>query len=67
VFPEFLLDQGAGDDFLDTGLRPWLLEEACTGKGIDLTLRIQQGYDHSYYFISSFMHEHISWHAMRLG
>ncbi len=67
VFSEILVDQGAADNFLHTGLRPWLLEEVCKGKEIDLTLRMQDGYDHSYFFISSFMAEHIAWHAKRLG
>ena len=66
-FPEFLVDQGDADGFLDTGLRPWLLEEACKKAGIPLTLRMQPGYDHSYYFISSFMDDHLRWHAERLG
>ncbi len=66
-FPEFLVDQGSADGFLETGLRPWLLEDACTKAGIDLTLRMQDGYDHSYYFISSFMDDHLRWHATRLG
>jgi len=65
-FSGFLVDQGKADGFLDTGLRPWLLEDACAKAGIDLTLRMQDGYDHSYYFISSFMHDHIAWHAARL-
>ena len=65
-FPEFLIDQGEADGFLDDGLRPWLLEEACRAAGIPLTLRIQPGYDHSYYFISTFMGDHIDWHAERL-
>ena len=64
--PELLVDQGTADSFLDSGLRPWLLEEACGKAGIPLTLRMQEGYDHSYFFISSFMAEHIGWHAARL-
>ena len=64
--PELLVDQGTADSFLDDGLRPWLLEEACGKAGIPLTLRLQEGYDHSYYFISSFMGAHIAWHAERL-
>jgi S-formylglutathione hydrolase len=64
--PELLVDQGTADSFLDTGLRPWLLSKACKAAGIPLTLRMQEGYDHSYFFISSFMAEHISWHAARL-
>ena len=65
-FSEFLIDQGEADGFLDDGLRPWLFEEACKKAGIPLTLRMQPGYDHSYYFISSFMGDHINWHAERL-
>lgn len=65
-FTGFLVDQGKADGFLDSGLRPWLLEEACASAGIPLTLRMQDGYDHSYYFISSFMADHIAWHADRL-
>ena len=65
-FTEFLVDQGAADGFLEHGLRPWALEEACAMAAIPLTLRMQPGYDHSYYFISSFMAEHIDWYAERL-
>lgn len=66
-FGEFLIDQGTADGFLESGLRPWLLEEACRDNGIDLTLRMQDGYDHSYNFISTFMDDHLVWHAERLG
>ncbi|MCI9865487.1 S-formylglutathione hydrolase [Rhizobium skierniewicense] len=66
-FPEFLIDQGKADNFLDTGLRPWLFEEAIKGTDIDLTLRMHERYDHSYYFISTFMDDHLKWHAERLG
>lgn len=65
-FNAFLVDQGTADGFLDDGLRPWLLEEACTKAGIALTLRMQEGYDHSYNFISTFMDDHLRWHAERL-
>ncbi len=65
-FTEFLIDQGASDDFLGDGLRPWLFEEACKKADIPLTLRMQDGYDHSYFFISTFMADHIAWHAARL-
>tara|TARA_B100001146_G_scaffold222284_1_gene234398 strand:+ start:165 stop:1016 length:852 start_codon:yes stop_codon:yes gene_type:complete len=65
-FPELLVDQGTADGFLEDGLRPWLLEEACKTAGIPLTLRMQEGYDHSYYFISTFMDDHLDWHAERL-
>jgi len=66
-FPEFLVDQGTADGFLENGLRPWLLEEACRGTDIGLTLRMQEGYDHSYNFISTFMEDHLAWHAARLS
>ena len=66
-FPEFLVDQGTADGFLDDGLRPWLLEEACDDAGMALTLRMQDGYDHSYFFISTFMDDHLRWHAKRLA
>lgn len=66
-FPEFLIDQGTADGFLDDGLRPWLFEEACRNTGISLTLRMQDGYDHSYFFISTFMDDHLRWHAQRLA
>ncbi|GLK85823.1 S-formylglutathione hydrolase [Ancylobacter defluvii] len=66
-FPEFLVDQGAADPFLKTGLRPELLADACKAAGIPLTLNLRDGYDHSYYFISTFMADHIAWHAKRLG
>ena len=64
---ELLVDQGKADGFLEDGLRPWLLEEACATAGIPLTLNMRDGYDHSYFFISTFMADHIAWHAKRLG
>lgn len=66
-FPEFLIDQGKADSFLDNGLRPWLFEEAIKGTDIGLTLRMHERYDHSYYFISTFMDDHLKWHAERLA
>lgn len=66
-FDAFLIDQGTADGFLDEGLRPWLFEAVCEKAGIPLTLRMQEGYDHSYYFISTFMEDHLDWHAARLG
>ncbi|MCE7028053.1 S-formylglutathione hydrolase [Jiella avicenniae] len=62
-----LVDQGEADGFLAEQLKPQLLEAACARAGIDLTLRMQPGYDHSYYFISTFMEDHLRWHARRLG
>ena len=61
-----LVDQGEADPFLAEQLRPELLAEACRAAGIDLTLRMQPGYDHSYYFISTCMEDHLRWHAARL-
>ncbi|WP_159947765.1 S-formylglutathione hydrolase [Rhizobium sp. 18065] len=66
-FPEFLIDQGKADSFLETGLAPWLFEEAVKDKDIGLTLRMHERYDHSYYFISTFMEDHLKWHAERLA
>ncbi|MBY8824042.1 S-formylglutathione hydrolase [Sphingomonas colocasiae] len=63
---EILVDQGAADNFLAEQLKPELLQAACETAGIALTLRMQPGYDHSYYFISTFMDDHIRWHAERL-
>ena len=65
--PELLVDQGADDQFLEEQLRPELLRIACARAGIDLTLNLRPGYDHSYYFITTFMADHLAWHAARLG
>jgi S-formylglutathione hydrolase len=64
--PELLVDQGTADPYLDEGLKPWLLAEACRNADIPLTLNMREGYDHSYFFISTFMASHIAWHAARL-
>ncbi len=64
--PDLLVDQGTADNFLDEQLKPQLLAEACERAGIDATIRMQPGYDHSYYFISTFMADHIAWHVDRL-
>ena len=64
--PELLVDVGEADPFLERELRPELLERACADAGIPLTLRRQPDYDHSYYFISTFMADHVRWHAERL-
>ena len=58
---------GAADPFLERELKPELLEAACRAAGQPLTLRRQDGYDHSYYFISTFMADHLRWHAARLS
>ena len=64
--PELLVDVGDADPFIEKELRPELLERACAAAGVPLTLRRQPGYDHSYYFISTFMADHLGWHAERL-
>ena len=65
--PALLVDQGEADNFLADQLKPELLEAACAAAGIPLTLRRRPGYDHSYYFIASFMAYQLRWHAQRLG
>ena len=64
--PELLVDTGTNDPFLEKELRPDLLATACGKAGIALTQRLQPGYDHSYYFVSTFLADHIAWHAERL-
>ncbi|SIN67524.1 S-formylglutathione hydrolase [Parasphingorhabdus marina DSM 22363] len=61
-----LIDQGLADEFLSEQLKPNLLEEACKDTNINLRLRRHEGYDHSYYFISTFLTDHIEWHSKRL-
>jgi len=65
--PHLLVDQGEADQFLHEQLKPGLLALACRKAGIPATIRMQPGYDHSYYFISSFLAEHVHWHAERLN
>lgn len=64
--PDLLVDVGEDDPFLGRELKPELLAQACARSGIPLTLRRHAGYDHSYYFISTFMTDHLHWHAERL-
>jgi S-formylglutathione hydrolase len=64
---ELLVDQGDADGFMADQLRPELLREACEKAGVELTLRIQPGYDHSYFFIASFMEDHLAFHARQLS
>lgn len=61
-----LVDQGAADNFLEEQLKTHLLQQAVADAGMTATIRIQDGYDHSYYFISTFLAEHVAWHAERL-
>lgn len=58
-----LVDQGLDDEFLTEQLKPHLLEAACEARDFPLTLNLRPGYDHSYYFVASFIGEHIKWHA----
>jgi S-formylglutathione hydrolase len=64
--PALLVDQGSADGFLEEQLKTHLLADACEKAGQPATIRMQDGYDHSYYFISTFMAEHLAWHAERL-
>jgi S-formylglutathione hydrolase len=63
---DILVDIGTADPFFDKELKPENLEAACKAAGIPLTLRRQEGYDHSYFFISTYMESHLRWHAERL-
>lgn len=64
---DILVDQGEADGFLDTQLKPELLAEACDAAGVPLLLRRHDGYDHSYWFVQTFIGDHIAWHAARLA
>jgi S-formylglutathione hydrolase len=64
---QILVDQGDADQFLSAQLKPELLQAACQSAGIKLELRMQSGYDHSYYFIASFIEDHLRWHHARLA
>jgi S-formylglutathione hydrolase len=64
--PDLLVDQGTADNFLDTELKTHLLDEACRNAEMRAQIRMQEGYDHSYFFIATFMAEHVAWHAERL-
>jgi S-formylglutathione hydrolase len=66
-FDDILIDQGTADSFLAEQLKPELLEEAACAAGQKLTMRRQEGYDHSYFFIASFVSEHVAFHAARLA
>jgi S-formylglutathione hydrolase len=66
-FDDILVDQGLSDPFLEKELKPELLEEAARTSGQKLTLRRREGYDHSYFFIATFVADHIAFHAARLA
>lgn len=62
-----LIDQGTDDKFLDEQLKPGIFEQSCKESGCDLELRMQEGYDHSYYFVASFIRDHIEFHINNLS
>ena len=64
--PPILVDQGTSDPFLETQLKPELLRQACRDFGVALDLRLQDGYDHSYFFIATFIEDHLRFHAENL-
>ena len=66
-FDDILIDQGGADSFLEVQLKPHLFTAACAARGQKVTLRIQDGYDHSYFFIASFIEDHLTFHAQRLA
>lgn len=65
--PPILVDQGTKDQFLAPQLKPQLLSDACRSAGVPLKLRMQEGYDHSYFFIASFIADHLQFHARNLA
>ena len=64
--PHLLVDQGTADNFLDEQLQTQRLIDACEASGMNATIRMQEGYDHSYYFVSTFLAEHVAWHSKYL-
>ena len=66
-FDDILVDQGLGDQFLENQLKPELLEQAAAKTGQKLTVRRHDGYDHSYFFMTTFVGDHIAFHAARLA
>ncbi len=65
--PPIVVDQGTGDSFLETQLKPNLLQEACERHRVPLDLRMRSGYDHSYFFIATFVDDHLRYHAGHLA
>jgi S-formylglutathione hydrolase len=61
--PPIVVDQGTADQFLESQLKPELLQEACVRSGVSLDLRMREGYDHSYFFIASFIEDHLRFHV----
>jgi S-formylglutathione hydrolase len=64
--PRILVDQGQADPFLETQLKPELLAQACDAAGVPLQLRLQAGYDHGYFFVSTFIEDHLRFHHTHL-
>jgi S-formylglutathione hydrolase len=64
--PPLIVDQGTSDPFIDRELKPELLRQACADAGVALELRLRDGYDHSYFFIATFIEEHLHFHARHL-
>jgi len=62
-----LVDQGTQDQFLESQLKPDLLRDACERSSVVLDLRLREGYDHSYFFIATFIEDHLRFHARNLG
>jgi len=62
-----LVDQGSADKFLAEQLKPELLQAACDQAGVSLQLNLREGYDHSYFFVASFLENHLHFHASHLG
>jgi len=65
--PRLLVEQGSADPWLETQLKPHLLQAACDSAGIELIVRMRAGYDHGYYFIATFIDDHLRFHAAALG
>jgi len=65
--PPLIVDQGTSDPFIDRELKPELLRQACADAGVALDLRLRDGYDHSYFFIATFIEEHLRFHARHIG
>jgi S-formylglutathione hydrolase len=64
--PPIMVDQGTKDQFLESQLKPELLQDACQRSGVPLDLHLREGYDHSYFFIASFIEDHLRFHARNL-
>ena len=67
AYDKILVDQGADDPYREEQLQPERLQQACAESGLPLALRVHDGYDHGYYFIATFIEEHLRHHAKRLG